>query len=592
MTLSIPPRHGDVIRFRALLADFRRRNTVPRGETDRFQFLCDQMFTVFGTSGIWTAHREKERVLLADDNLDTGNPCWHPPDDFLKNMLKLLSDPENLRRYYGGFAREDLRDAVRSFLQHYGLLTPDHAVDVVAGAGTVHLYDLLCRHLVRRNNDVMLSAHPFYGFFLPHAERSGGQTRLLRPDDGYRCSPQLLATSIDAVNDKLHVGWATTVVHRTVLFLTDVAAHFGTNHERSWTRAVVDAIGHLSAWPRHPDRCDEVFIAILEPFFAELGLSWSSLARVGRLPTVPRVVAWIQINPTQGGDVYRQDHVTALSTVLHSNSVAPIEDFAYHSVRVSLDKLGTFFRTGLATYQLLGLSKPFGLANCRVGLLVTDTDSGYQLGRLVENSAGWMSTFYQIALRDLLSSVEIHEYLRWNSDDSPDSYAKRCDLALAALRGHSHGPAASEDVVAQVRRLTYEVAGEFLPSTDTATGGCDSQTSSLVEEFLQDGLTAWLSIPRMPDAGFFIMADCRPLLRSALGRALDLRCAFDAFALLTYFVGVRTIPEEAMTVAPMAADTRLLRLSFSVPTRMWVRACFATFVRLRQLTQFCTEGRI
>ncbi|MEH0542269.1 aminotransferase class I/II-fold pyridoxal phosphate-dependent enzyme [Streptomyces sp. B21-105] len=583
--LSSPPSPDEVSHFQSMLAEFRRLSVEPRGEADRFQFLCDQMFTVFSASGIWEADREHDRLLPGDDNLDTGNPAFHPPDVFMNTMVKLASDPENLRGYYGGFARDDLRSAVQEFLRRTGLLSADQTVDVVAGAGTVHLYDLLCRHLVRRPNDVVLSAHPFYGFFLPHAERSGGQTRLVRPDDGYRCSGSLVASSISAVNDELHQGWATTVGHRFRAFLTDAAPHLGLCVPPLWVEEVGRALDRVRTWPDFPEQCDGEVLDLLGPLLAEVGLPWPALARVGKLPTVPRVVAWMHINPSQGGDVYGQEHVSALAEVLRYAQVPPIEDLAYHSVRIQLGELGSFFRTGVPTYQLLGLSKPFGLANCRVGLLVTDTDDGYQLGRLVETSAGWMPTFHQIALRDLLADKEVERYLRENSSASQDSYAAKCTVALAVLRGRRHDPTLSEDGFAHVSRIADETAEELFGPFGSYPHAAGVPIRSLVDDFLADGLSAWLSVPRPPEAGFFVMADCTSLITSELGRALDLRSAFDVFALFTHFAGVRTIPEEAMTVASLSTDTKLLRLSFSVPSRTWVHACFLIFLLLRRLTE-------
>ncbi|MFD4657087.1 hypothetical protein ACFWP2_15835 [Kitasatospora sp. NPDC058444] len=584
--------------FRAMLDAFHRRAAAPMGDIERFEFLSHEMFDVFLPSGALGARHEDfllGGLLPSENSLDTGNSYWPAPPDFLAGLTRAAGDPDGLRGYYGPLAQDGLADAVRAFLKAEAAIPAD-TLDVTVGAGTVHLYDLLCRHLVRRAGDVVLSAHPVYGFFIPHAERADGRTLLLRPDDGFRCTPELLHGSIRAIEDDLLADWRDTAAARTELWLSGLLTRLGVRGGRALVVAGARRIAATRAWPERPRDCDALVRALLSPLLAEAGLDWDHAVAAGRLPNPPRVVAWLHINPTQGGDLYRQPQVDRLAEVLADTGVTPVEDLAYHSIRAPLPEIGSFLRTGTPAYQLLGLSKPLAIADCRLGVLVSPPGTAAALGRLVETSVGWVPAYLQAAVRDVLTSPRTGPTLDWQSHGSPDGYAEKAALAAATLRGFRRaGPPGHRVRAARVAVICADLAAELTarlrahgrsPGAADATGSlaaasgsarsvaADFDDAGSVARFLDRGLGRWLTVPREPETGFFVMADCGPLLASELGRALRLTCSFDVFALLVHFMGIRTIPEEVMTVRGAAPPARLLRLTFGVAETTWVRACF------------------
>jgi hypothetical protein len=107
----------------------------------------------------------------------------------------------------------------------------------------------------------------------------------------------------------------------------------------------------------------------------------------------------------------------------------------------------------------------------------------------------------------------------------------------------------------------------------------------IVHDFVADGLSRWLTLPYVPEAGFFTVVSCRPLLESGLLQKLGMEnpCAFDVFALLARALGVRTIPEEGMR--PAHSRTHLLRMAFSPSPKVLIESLFTTYVSLRFLEQ-------
>ncbi|MET9499462.1 aminotransferase class I/II-fold pyridoxal phosphate-dependent enzyme [Streptomyces sp. NPDC006552] len=574
-------RQSDLARFNSLLEDLYSRSTVDMGDIERFEFLSNNMFNVLLPSGALGSNWREflfGGLLESENSLDSGNPYWPAAPEFLNEIVRSVSDMDRVRGYYGPQAQERLCDAVRSFLKAEGEI-PSANLDVTVGAGTVHLYDLLCRHLIRRDGDVVLSAHPIYGFFIPHAERAGGRTVLLEPDNGFRCTPDLLYTSIRSLERDKVAQWTKSAAAQVEVWLAALLSRLGHSASPDLLDAARAEVASVPQWPDRPREIDSVLQRLLSPLLARFGLDWETATAAGRLPTPPRVVTWLHINPTQGGDLYRQSEVDELAEVLTEAGIVPVEDLAYHSIRAPLSEVGSFLRSDIPAHQLLGLSKPLGIADCRVGLLVSTPGLGKPLSRLVETSVGWVPTFVQTALQHVLASPHIGQRLTWQSEHAPDSYAAKATLALATLKGVDKSE--SPDVRARAAAICRETAGTLI---DRGEGSLSADVvRSSMERFLASGLSQWFSVPRQPESGFFVMVDCAPLLKSDVARRLGLSCAFDVFALLVHFFGVRTIPEEVMSVRGREEPATLLRLTFGIPEQTWVRALLLIHIGLEIL---------
>jgi aspartate/methionine/tyrosine aminotransferase len=305
-------------------------------------------------------------------------------------------------------------------------------------------------------------------------------------------------------------------------------------------------------------------------------------------------VALLHINPSLMGVVSTQDDVAELAAVLRERRVAVIEDFAYHSIGSRLGGLGTFLREPCDCCCLLGLSKALSVPNGRIGLLLTEASRARALVGGVENSVGHVSTVVQAGLLEALRAGEALDAFL-----DPGRYDRNRGVMIACLEGVGSPALADAErdrceelIREEVRRFVAwkRARGSELDVPAIVAGldpgeldGCDGRPADLaVAALLRHGLRRWFRIVRYPDAGFFVVVSCLPLLRRGPLAGLPLRSAFDVFATLEFLLGVRTLPGDLLG---MPADGEpYLRLSFSCGVETIVRAAFLMFVGLSQLS--------
>jgi aspartate/methionine/tyrosine aminotransferase len=86
------------------------------------------------------------------------------------------------------------------------------------------------------------------------------------------------------------------------------------------------------------------------------------------------------------------EHLGRLGEVLGRHQVAAIEDMSYHSIRSAPEDSGTLLDHHPDTYVLFGLSKPFALANLRIGLLWIPRAEAEPVRRALEATVGFVYT--------------------------------------------------------------------------------------------------------------------------------------------------------------------------------------------------------
>jgi hypothetical protein len=285
------------------------------------------------------------------------------------------------------------------------------------------------------------------------------------------------------------------------------------------------------------------------------------------------------------GVPYPREAIVRLGEVLSAAGVAAIEDFAYHSVRAPGAGLHTLQGLVPRCYTLFGLSKPFGLANIRVGVMLVAREDVKRIERLVENVIGFTPLVAQRTAAAALTAGgdAARSYLDTASNDPENGYSARLNLFVAMLRGRPHRTVPGADPAeGRIARLARNLL-EAKRAAGVEVSGGPAHDAELVEDFLATGLSRWLDLPYEPECGFFAVVSCRPLLASGLLERLGLPQprAFDVFAFLAYALGVRTIPEEGM--APAHRDTHLIRMAFSVTPQVLVESLFTIYLSFRHL---------
>ncbi len=520
-----------------LLAEFRTGYEMLAGdEVRRFEFICQQMFERF----VSPDSPPEDPAYVPISNLDTGDSLPRPFPPFVK-ALRAEVDRVSLdaHHYYqpGGF--EALTTATIDFLVREGFIDPAYAGElrVLPAAGTVQIYDALCRVHIETADDTVLVPELGYGYFLSQPGRVRGRVATVECDQHGAVSLASLARALQAQNDGLWRDWRDTggagfdraarrLARSSPLFSGDVLETLRDLHR--------EFCGDREAW--RSDQIDRLRNAFPES-------AWRAARHdIVKALRPPRVVALLHIQPSVSGYVYTASQIEEMAELLHQHKVAVFEDIAYHSICCRLDSLASFTGGAAVTYTLVGISKPMAIANLRLGLLIADKDHEEAPRRTLESTGGFVSSILQRALASALTSNEYGNYVTDNSW-GPGGYGARGAIMRKLLTGCGSEP---DD---EVRTLVLAAAQR------------EPALAPFADEFLARGLSRWLEPAGRPEAGFFEIVSCSPILAARQFRELGIRSSFDVFALLAYLFDLRTIPEEAMRPGP-GPGTRL-RLAFS-----------------------------
>jgi aspartate/methionine/tyrosine aminotransferase len=583
-----------------LLTSFHSRYPTNAGDVFRFEFLLDEMFDVFRSLNNEAAADGPIECFSMTDNLDTGNAKVEPFPPFVSGLRRGFENLDGYRGYVGPRPIDGLSDDVMAWLVRTGFIAENksRALSLAVGAGTVHLYDMLCRLLIRRPGDIVLIPEVTYGFFVPQVERSRGRLHVLKAPRRSKIDIADAVAAVDCLNASLLRAWSKSFSLRLTLYLAEAQEAFGARLRACDDRAVAE----LHAMIRHAAVADEADRALAEFVRNTLCAGDDGLAKMVLgtpllpVPAPPRVVAYLHINPNLFGVRYSASQTALLTREMEARQVSVIEDIAYHSLGCRIGDLRSCQNFGRRSFSLLGLSKPLAIANCRLGLLIGPTDAVRPIYRITENSIGFVSTLLQQALRSAFQDLDqLDEYLHSNWVQ-PSGYRARRDLAIACLEGwrspnlEDAFRRACRDTILQgvsdffawKRGQGIEIYDEHHVFADgTRASSPQEYQARIAQAFVLDGLRRWFELSTAPDSGFFLIVDCARLIRNWRGRRPKADCAFDVFAFLAVLFGVRTIPEECMGDLNFAGSTRL-RLSFSVPQETLLRAMVTCYIGLHQ----------
>lgn len=589
-------------RLSALLASFRRRYPQGFGDVSRFEFLLDEMFEVFLSLNVETgAGGEGGDCFPMSDNFDTGNASSGPFPPFVAGVQEAFRDLDAYRGYVGPRPIEGLPEAVNDWLIRHGFITAQRSAElaVAVGAGTVHLYDVLCRTLIQRPGDVVIIPEVTYGFFIPQVERSGGRTHILRSTLGAKIDAGAVAAAVDAINNSSAENWRKTARQRLELYVAETEGCYGDTTRRPGIDLLTNLVEELSAYSSPV----EIEAKLLHFIRSEIcGGDAALYSRLSAAPQTrmlfpPRVVAYLHINPNLYGKSYGPEESSLITKSLASRSVTVIEDFAYHSLGIPIANFKSCLLFGSNVFSLLGVSKPLSIANCRLGILLGEREAMHGLYRVIENSVGFVSTLLQRGLLKAFSEPDaLDDYLAANWS-GPDGYRRKKNLMLACVEGGS-STSLDSDLRDTLQREILDGVSEFFAwkrSQGVELYDADYQSAGgrraanptdyqrlVAADFAEGGLSRWLEVCESPDCGFFVIVDCRRLLQNWPLQEPRLTCAFDVFALFAVLFGVRTIPEECMGDLDFSGSHRI-RFSYSVPAETIIRACVTLYLGMTQL---------
>jgi aspartate/methionine/tyrosine aminotransferase len=542
-----------------LLETFHRDyDKVVTDEVLRFELVCEQMFGkfVFQDNGI------EDQNLRLVSNLDTGDALPHPFPPFVAALQAEFAEVAiDAHHYYQPGSIESLQGATLSFLEREGFHTrrPLSELLVLPGYGTTQIYDSLCKVHIETAGDTVLVPELGYGFFLTQPCRIGGRVAVVACDDQGVVSAATLAAAIEEQNLQLWRDWkrdSEMFFNRSLgRLVTRGYAKFTINTEEKFFNIRDLLASAPDAW-RSRETTD--LLVDVAPMLTDPTL----LVRAINTLRPPRVVAFLHVQPSVTGHIYTESEVDKLAMVLHQRRVVAFEDIAYHSIRCRLSNLASLQGTVAVTYTMLGVSKPMAVANLRLGLLLVDKSQFGRANRSIESSIGFVSVLLQRALATALLADGFDEYISGHSWGS-HGYEARENIMYRLLTG---GPAGLDDAARGVLCSAISKSSMLNP---------------FVEDFLSQGLARWFVPVVNPEAGFFQVISCTPLLSIASFRRLGIRSSFDVFALLAYLFDLRTIPEEGMR--PGGTPGTRLRIAFSPDSAIVARLFLRAFVGLSRI---------
>lgn len=542
--------------------------------------------------------------LEITDNWDTGNSCAHPFQPFI-TAIQLASRDVNIYRQYQFSPSVDphLQNLLLRFCKTIKWLnndseeySPEDDLSVAIGAGTTQLWDCILRTLIVRKNDVVLIPSPSYGLFIPQVEMIGGQILLipLKQEHQFKLTKNQLHSTILQTHLKLIRKWLKDLpfklkhLLRTLYddhFLKEPDCHKN-NLIDTQIEEFIQHIEEIILIKSTEDICISTFVEDqLSEFMCDCLLNGntqlfvqiqSNGLRSTLCPGPPRVVALLHINPSIFGTIYNEKDLTELAQVCVQHKVYIVEDLAYALLQLPIQDR---FSASIATFHsiksvyktiksvlLFGLSKPFAIADMRVGFAIGKKAMIDQINVILFTTSCFTPVLFQSSLSTLFPEehTKITDYLATNAH----VYKTKRNLLLACLMG--------------VDKFQYERTIErfeldetkFLLEQITQQKKYDK---SMIKAFFSVGLSKYFTVCCVPEAGFFIIVNCQPFLQS-IGQQYNIKTSFEAALLLSYFYRVRVVPEEMMGVdLQQTTSPQLLRLSYSISNENIVEAAFTIF---------------
>lgn len=315
LMVEIPKSLSRVIEKNPSLESFVRGLPNLGGREDGNPFSPEvlKIYDAFGLYGNDLYELENDRIKgLSSRSLGGGSPMRTPAFPLCKEALIDVIEQDRLSDYPMAAGDEESRKIILEYLIKEGFKSPNglNADNIIFTVSTTQAFNIIMK-IIARPYDVVLMTGPNYGLFTFVPERATGATVEVLPlseEDNWYVNPNKLALKIDEINEKLKQQYE------------------------------------------------------------------------GKLEYIPKVVAFLNENPHNPlGKVMNEQNAHILEQigeVCLNKGVFVIDDIIYRDLtydRNNLSKpMGTYSKYFDNTITITGLSKSYGLASIRSGMVVAN----------------------------------------------------------------------------------------------------------------------------------------------------------------------------------------------------------------------------
>ena len=542
---------------------------------------------------------ESYSYFTRPDNFDTGDSCAQPFESFVRGVQTVANEINSYRQYQTlGNIQNGIENVILSFCKQIGwldenTLSTNSDLRITIGAGTTQLWDFILRTLIVRQGDIILVPAPTYGLFLPQIEMIGGKIiliPLLKIYD-YKLNIDQLKSIIHDINLKLAQNWLNQLLYRIKsLISTNNIQNLLTSIDNKLKILITD-LNSLLISEQIEDICIlEYFEIELRKFLNEINI----LSKISKtdfnflLPS--RIVGLLHINPSIFGSIYDKNDLISIGKICEKEKICIIDDLAYALLQYSINNQ---FNPGIATFHnilsiypklkvflLFSLSKPFAIADVRVGIVIARKELIEQINSIIESTIVFIPNMLQSGIFSLFSTeyVNIMNYLSINSSE----FMLKRNILLVCICGKDKLKDICHSIDSSIHGFNQTKLDEALLIIREIFQ-IKKFSKILTESFITHGLSNYFELTYIPLAGFFLIINCELFLKT-IGFYYNMKTSFEVALFLSYFYRIRVIPEELMGLAKDKDDkSKLLRLSYSIQNESIVTRTFAIFNRLSKL---------
>ena len=281
--------------------------------TGKFSKEVAKIYEAFGLYGNELYVLENDRIKdISSRSLGGGSPMETKPFPLCSEALIKTITEEGLSDYPMAAGDEQSREIITDYLKQEGFKSNNgvNKDNIIFTVSTTHAFNIICS-TIARPYDVILMTGPNYGLFTFVPERAAGATVEILPlskEDDWYVNPQKLAKRIDEINEELKTKYA------------------------------------------------------------------------GKLDYTPRVVAFLNENPHNPlGKVMgesKKEIIEGIGDVCLDRGVFVIDDLIYRDLSYDRENIAkpmqSYPKYFDNTIAIMGLSKSYGLASIRSGMVVAN----------------------------------------------------------------------------------------------------------------------------------------------------------------------------------------------------------------------------
>lgn len=417
-----------------------------KGENEPFSPAVLKIYKAFGLYGNSLYELENDKIKeLSSRSLGGGSPMKTTAFPLCKEALISTIIEDELSDYPMAAGDEKSREEIAEYLIREGFKRENgiSADNIIFTVSTTEAFNLIMK-IIARPYDVVLMTGPNYGLFTFVPERTANATVEILPlsaDDNWYVNPEKLSLKIDEINDKLKETYQ------------------------------------------------------------------------GKLDYVPKVVAFLNENPHNPlGKVLNEKNkhiLEGIGDVCLEKGVFVIDDIIYRDLtfdRNNLSKpMGTYSKYFDNTITITGLSKSYGLASIRAGMIVANEIIIRGIRNLIFQGMDSSPVLQGRALAGAFNATEkrYEEYDKY-FDPIIEEYKYRLELLKALVEGIN----VVEDI--NIRKQIEKDIQKYA-------------SNDLNKKDIMNGIPGvCIADKTMPESGFFVMLDFTRLKnkRSDYGRII------------------------------------------------------------------------